>query len=387
MSQFLRTFIVALICMNAACSPVVTPVSVSEPYPPAVPPAIGDIQHLATGTLLSFDQMITGICADRLIYIGETHDNPASHRLQLQTIQALHEKSDRPLAVGMEMFAPHQQPVLNAWISGSLSEKEFIQQSNWYETWRIDYDYYRDILNYVREFHIPIIALNVSKQDKMAAMSGNTALPTNIDPYYHETMLAYFAGHSHGNANPDSFIQIQSLWDDTMAQSIVSYLQQPAQLNHQMIVLAGDNHIRHGYGIPRRVFQQLPYRYALIGNKDLEVDDSKKEKYMDVTLPDLPLPAYHYLAYTRYEAGPKRQLLGILLEEESGIVTIKEVIRDSVAERYGLQVGDRISEINNENVTTPFDVIYAVSQCQKGEKLLLTFERKGQLNGMTVQFP
>lgn len=386
MVLFTRVLIMALICMSAACSPIVAPSSVSEPYPPTTEPVIGDIQHLPTGTLLSFEQMIAGIGGDRLIYIGETHDNPASHRLQVETIQALHANSKRNLAIGMEMFNPKQQPVLNAWIDGKLSEKEFIQQSNWYETWRIDYAYYRDLLNTLRELKIPIVALNISTQDKMAAMSGNTPLPTHIDPYYRETMLGYFEGHSHGSAKPDSFIQIQSLWDDTMAKTIVTFLQQPDHLNDQMIVLAGDNHIRHGYGIPRRVFQQLPLGYTLIGNKDLEVDDSKKEHYMDVTLPEVPLPAYHYLVYTRYEAGPKRQQLGIMLAEKDETVIIEEVIKDSVAERYNLQAGDRITAIDDTTVSTPFDVIYAIGQCQTGDSLLLSFLRDGEPLKITIQF-
>lgn len=384
MVLFTRLLIVALICMSAACAPIVAPSSVSEPYPPATDPVVGDIQHLPTGTILSLEKMIAGISGDRLIYIGETHDNPASHRLQVNVIQALHAKGDHPTAVGMEMFNPSQQAVLDAWVSGQLTEKEFIQQSNWYETWRIDYAYYRELLNTLRELKIPIVALNISKQDKMAAMSGDTTLPTDIDPYYRQTMLAYFEGHSRGSTNPDSFIQIQSLWDDTMAQSIVTFLQHPDHINDQIVVIAGGNHIRHGYGIPRRVFQLLPLGYTLIGNKDLEVDDSKKEQYMDVTLPEVPLPAFHYLAYTRYEAGPQRQQLGIMLEENDGVVTIKKVIEGSIAEQYALQVGDHIISMDGSTVHTSFDVIYAMSQYQENDSLTFTFSRDGETHELTI---
>lgn len=386
MVLFTRAVMVALFCLSASCSPVVAPMSVDQPYPPSEQPVIGDIQHLPTGTLLTLEQMIAGISGDRLIYIGETHDNPASHRLQIDIIQALHANAKNHLAIGMEMFHTGQQPVLDAWSQGQLSEKEFIQQSNWYETWRIDYAYYRELLNLIRELKLPIVALNISKQDKMAAMSSNTALPTQIDPYYRKTLLAYFNGHSHGSANPDSFIQIQSLWDDTMAQSIVHFLQQPNHLNDQMIVLAGDNHIRHGYGIPRRVFQQLPYGYTLIGNKDLEIDASKKENFMDVTLPEVPLPSYHYLAYTRYEAGPQRQQLGILLEITTGGVKIKEVVSGSIAEQYHLQANDIITAIDNTTVSTPFDIIYVVGQQKQGDTLTIMVQRDGVVLEQLVQF-
>lgn len=386
MALFSRTIFAALICMSAACSSLVAPSSVHEPYPPTTQPAIGDIQHLPTGSLLSFNQMIAGIRDSRIIYIGETHDNPASHRLQVEIIQALAASSKHNLAVGMEMFHPGQQTVLDAWVNAELTEKEFIQQSNWYESWGLDYAYYRDLMNSLRDLNIPIVALNISKQDKMAVMSGTTPLPTDIDPYYRETLLAYFKGHNHGSATPESFIQIQSLWDDSMAHAVVNFLQQPDHLNDQMIVLAGDNHVRHGYGIPRRVFQQLPYAYTLIGNRDLEVDESKKEHYMDVVLPEVPLPSYHYLAYTRYEAGPQRQQLGIMLEATDDAVTIKEVITGSVAQRHNLQQGDIITAIDATPVNTPFDVIYAVSQCQTDDSLHISLLREGEPLEIAVRF-
>ncbi|PLX96324.1 MAG: hypothetical protein C0621_01980, partial [Desulfuromonas sp.] len=56
------------------------------PYAPPQPPQVGDLLHLATGLYVTPAEMLAAIAETRLIYIGETHDNPASHRFQLEVL-------------------------------------------------------------------------------------------------------------------------------------------------------------------------------------------------------------------------------------------------------------------------------------------------------------
>ncbi|HWI40236.1 MAG TPA: ChaN family lipoprotein, partial [Verrucomicrobiae bacterium] len=63
-----------------------------NPYPLHAPPKIGDIVHLPTGRLVTPAQMLAVAADARIVYVGETHDNPASHRLELQLLQGLAER-------------------------------------------------------------------------------------------------------------------------------------------------------------------------------------------------------------------------------------------------------------------------------------------------------
>jgi uncharacterized iron-regulated protein len=144
-----------------------------NPYPLQTPPKIGDIVHLPTGILVSQAWMFAIAGDARIVYLGETHDNPASHRLQVQVLEALAERHPGRQALGMEMFSRAQQPVLDRWVAGLLDEKAFLKESRWFENWSIDFGYYRDLLNFARERHIPVIALNAEK-NLVAAVRSKT---------------------------------------------------------------------------------------------------------------------------------------------------------------------------------------------------------------------
>ena len=380
------TLLSILIC--SGCVPTSKPLGrAANPYPLSDAPVPETLVHLKTGTVVTMAQMLADISGDRIIYAGETHDNPASHRFQLDILNHLVEHYPDHVAVGMEMFHHEQQAVLDRWVAGELDEKSFLRQLRWYENWGIDYVYYRDLLNTMREHRIPVIALNVSPQQKMAVMQGQETTPEVGDPYYHATLMAYFAGHEQGHGEAEKFIRIQNLWDNTMAQTVVDYLKQPEHANDHVLVLAGGNHVRYGFGIPRRVYQQLPLSYSLVGNDEVEVDESKQDRFMEVTLPELPLLPYDYLLYNRYEAGPSHLKLGVMLEQRDNVVVITKVMPDSLAASAGLQREDQIVSLNKQQVSAPFDVIYTLRQLQPGESIQLVVTRNGDPLEFLVTFP
>jgi uncharacterized iron-regulated protein len=113
------------------------------PYPLPHAPQVGEIAHLPTGTYVDRETLLEQVTQARVVYVGETHDNPASHRLQLEILQHLQANNPGGTALAMEMFTPDQQPVLDRWIQGELSEREFLRQVGWFENWRMNFGYYR----------------------------------------------------------------------------------------------------------------------------------------------------------------------------------------------------------------------------------------------------
>lgn len=380
-----------------ACTMTQQPIGNSEaPYPPENP-VVGDIYHLPTGIKVSQKQMLAAITDARIIYVGETHDNPASHRLELDVLKAMAERYPGQLSLGLEMFNTEQQEALDQWTAGELSEKAFLKNSQWFNNWRMDYAYYRDILNYAREQQIPVIGLNATRElVKQVGRAPFENLDEEVrarlpeidleDPYQLAMAKAIYADHRSGKAMLDGFLRIQTLWDETMAENVARVMQEEGP-EHRMVVMAGGNHVRYGFGIPRRVYRRLPTSYMLVGSRELVVPANKQDKLMNVEMPRFPMPAYDYLVYTEYESLPDEPVkLGVRMKEADGKVVVETVVPGSTADQAGVLVGDIIISMGGVAIEESFDLIYEVSKKQPGDSAELVIERNGQSQSLTVVF-
>lgn len=396
-----RLSLISILFLMTACAagppkagtPIGNP---EEPYPPPRPPQVGDILHLPTGTYVTETQMLDAVTDARIVYVGETHDNPASHRQQLAILQAMAARHPGKIALGMEMFIPEQQEALDRWSAGELDEKEFLKLSRWHEIWRMDFAYYRDLLHFARERGIPVIGLNAERamvravsESEIEALSPEQRekLPEMdlSDPYHRGLTEAVFAGHPHGN-DGEGFLRVQVLWDETMAENIARYLIDRPDM--RMIVVAGGNHVRYGFGIPRRVYRRLPTTYTLVGSREIEIPEERKDRLMDVDPPLFPMTPYDFLAFTRYETPESERVrLGVMLGEQDGRVVVQGVLPGSAAELSGVKKGDIVLAIDGESIEESFDLVYQVQQKKAGSTAALLLLRDGTEMELEVHFP
>ncbi len=381
-----------------ACASPQLPKTAEMPYPLSRPPLVGEILHLPTGTLVSESQMLQMATDTRIVYVGETHDNPASHRLQLGVLKAMAERYPGKVALGMEMLTPAQQQVLDRWVAGELSEKDFLKESEWYTVWRHDYELYRDLFEFARDHAIPVIGLNAEKRLVRSLGAGSAEALTEEeqakipvldldDPYQKAMTRAFFGGHPHGDSDFEGFHRTQTLWDETMASNVAAYLGSGEKTDRRMVVIAGGNHVRYGFGIPRRVFRRLPVSYTIIGDENIVIPESKRDRLMHIELPSFPMPPSEFVVFTEYEdLGIERVTLGIAFEDSEGVVTITGVLPGSNAERAGLAKGDILKSFDGEAVADGFDVIYPVKQKRPGDPARLVIERDGAELEIGVEF-
>jgi len=371
-----------------------------DPYPLKEKPQIGQIVHMPTGTTVSMAQMLTMAGDMRIAYVGETHDNPASHRLELNVLKALAERYPGRTAVGMEMFVRSQQPVLDRWVKGELDEKAFLKEARWFENWNMDFSYYRDLLNFAREKQIPVIALDAEKglvkavrsktRDQLNATELAQLPELDFGDVYHRGLLeAIFGDNSHAKLMIDGFVRAQVLRDETMAETLSRYLMSPEGRDKHLLVVAGGDHIRNGFGIPRRVFRRFATSYTIISGVEINVPPDKQDRLMNVTVPDFPMPPSDFLVYQAYEDLPVKGVrLGVVIENSSagrGLV-VKSVQPGSNAERAGLENGDILLSFDGETLSDTFDLTYAVQQKQPGDKSVLQIERKGTPMRLEIVF-
>ena len=225
----------------------------------------GVIISAKLGKPVSFNELLADLSGGQIIYIGEKHTNVEHHRIQLKVIQAIF-KEHSSMAVGMEMFDHTYQDVLDMWAAGDLDQKVFLKKSHWYANWRFDFSLYREILEFIKENHIRLVALNIPNHIPPKIREGGIDnlredekehLPQQIDTSktaHRDYLQNVFDGHKHhfrGEVEFENFYTAQSVWEDAMAEMISQHLK-----NDVMVVLAGNGHIQFKYGIPDRAYNR-----------------------------------------------------------------------------------------------------------------------------------
>jgi uncharacterized iron-regulated protein len=227
----------------------------------------GKIIDTKTGQEISFEAMIASLSSANQVYVGEIHDDKLQHEAQLWVLKALFYQRPGQVAVGMEMFQRPFQPVLDLYVAGEIGEKAMIRETQYEQRWGYDFSLYRGILRFSLDHGVPVVALNAPtelvKKISKGGIEGLTPeerqqvpeLDLN-DAAHKARIKASFDEHPHGG-NFDKFYTIQTLWDETMADSAVNFLK-PLNGQVQMVIIAGHGHTDHGNGIPLRVKRRLP---------------------------------------------------------------------------------------------------------------------------------
>ncbi|UCD72025.1 MAG: ChaN family lipoprotein, partial [Syntrophobacterales bacterium] len=233
----LRQWLVAVVVPVAFAACVTTQrLPLENPYGTLEGAKEGEIFHVPTGIKVTKAQLLDIISGSRIIYVGETHDNVYAHYVQLEIIRGLAERFPGQVAVGMEVFQRPYQEVMDRWSRGELSERDFLKQSQWYSSWGMDYGYYRAILEYIQERHIPLLALNAPaeliEEVREHGLDG-LSKPWRIqlphmdlsDPHHRRLVEAFYKAHPPTSAKSfETFYQVFVLWDETMAETVANYL-------------------------------------------------------------------------------------------------------------------------------------------------------------------
>ena len=233
--------------------------------------------RLADGTTPSLAEVIADLMQVEIVFIGETHDNPAHHRAQLQIIQALREHGKK-IAIGLEMFRADSQEDLNDWVAGRLSPLDFraVFEQNW-SYWEM----YSEIFQYVRRYKIPLAGLNLDRNiTSQVARGGFSSLSKkqlrklpiavcNVDPAYERFIRRALGMHTTDLAFKN-FCEAQLLWDMVMADNLLRFKQENPE--YTVVLLAGKGH-SWKHGIPAQLARQSDYTYRVLLPAEVDLND------------------------------------------------------------------------------------------------------------------
>jgi len=295
-----------------------------------------EVRALKLDVLETIDDIIPKLTVSRIIYVGETHDQFAHHMNQLKVIKKIHDAGYK-LAVGMEMFQKPYQQVVDDYLAGRIDEFTFLKKTEYFSRWRYDYNLYKPIIDYLKQQSIPLVALNIQGDlTRKVAREGmynltdtqKKELPFDMDfsnETYRKNLNQVFVVHEKQEDLQDFnyFLQAQMVWDEGMAESAHRFLENHPE--HKMVILAGNGHVRHKYGIPDRLYRRNHEPFTVIV-QDEEIEDGVAD----------------YVLLTTELNGKASPKLGVMVEEKDKRLVIMGVSQSGPAQKAGLQKGDVI---------------------------------------------
>lgn len=245
----MRLLMLCLVSLLAACQSH----SVLPPPAPIAPEGrehaeLGVIRELASGQTLTPQQLIERLAKAPRVLVGEQHDNPDHHAIQLWLLREL--ASQRPQgSLLMEMLNPDQQAKVDAAQAATRAgnpPSDAFQALAWQANW--DWGLYGAIVSYALHQPYPLLSANLDRAQIMQIYKQRPVLAGSAStrPEVQATLLDDIR-ESHCGLLPEAqmpaMLAVQQQRDRRMAESLLA-APTPA------VLLAGAFHVRKDLGVP-----------------------------------------------------------------------------------------------------------------------------------------
>ncbi|MBX9448211.1 MAG: ChaN family lipoprotein [Taibaiella sp.] len=189
------------------------------------------IIQTSSGDEISYEKMIYLLSKSDIVVMGEEHNDAIAHAAELDVLQGMYRASGGRMSLSMEMWERDVQGVMDEYLWGYISEKNFKKESR---AWG-NYDDYKPLIDFAREVQVPVVCANtparytnmvtrgtlqsITKLPKATRRKYLPALPVDtLKGRYYEKFLEAMGGHTTPGFH---LYQSQNLWDATMAHSIL----------------------------------------------------------------------------------------------------------------------------------------------------------------------
>ena len=113
------------------------------------------------GKEVSYIKMIKQLSKADIVFIGELHNNPISHWLELEITKSLHKANDSKIILGAEMFEADNQLLLDEYLSGLIPAKKFEAEVRLWDNYKTDY---KPLVSFAFENKLAFIATNIPRR-------------------------------------------------------------------------------------------------------------------------------------------------------------------------------------------------------------------------------
>jgi uncharacterized iron-regulated protein len=228
--------------------------------------------------LSDFEAMVAELSRADVVFIGEQHDDPGTHRLEIAILEGIARRRSNVI-VAVEMFERDVQPHLDDYLAGKISEQEFLKNSRPWPRYATDY---KPLIEFAKAKGWKVIAGNVPRryasQVGKSGLSAAEKLPEAERGFlakqfacppdeYFKRFTEAMGGHPGDSKDApkmpqmdaaliERMYQAQCVKDETMAESIALAAQ--ATPNALVIHYNGAFHSDYRLGTASRTKQRLP---------------------------------------------------------------------------------------------------------------------------------
>ena len=277
----------ALVCLQvfSAHDLQVGPAVQSAP-PPSIASAGGYVPERVYDTrrkaFADFEVMLATLANADVVFVGEQHDDPNTHRLEAAILEGLERRQRAPI-VSLEMFERDVQPVVDAYLAGTATEEDTLKASRPWPRYRTDY---RPLVELAKANRWPVIAANVPRRIASAVAKGGkdaiALLPEEDrglvarelqcpEDGYFERFAKSMADHPAPGQKPEGqralterYYWSQCVKDETMAESIAAAAAGLETPTGPIVHYNGAFHSDFGLGTAERTRRRLPGRRIVI---------------------------------------------------------------------------------------------------------------------------
>lgn len=115
------------------------------------------IYEVADSRYIDLPTLVQDLTTADVVFFGEYHDDPVTHRLEYELLRRLGASREQ-VVLGLEMFGRDVQGVLGEYVSGEISEEEFLRTSRPWPNYAADY---RPMVALAKERGWDVIATNL----------------------------------------------------------------------------------------------------------------------------------------------------------------------------------------------------------------------------------
>jgi uncharacterized iron-regulated protein len=236
-----------------------------------------EIYDSKTGESITMQQFVERSSKFDIIFFGEFHDDSLLHMIQAKYLAEWIKRNPKT-TVSFEMFERDVQNVINDYLAGKISEKDFLKKSR---PWPDYLQFYKPMLELAKKNNLPFLATNIPRRYAALyarkGMTGINSLPPEQRKYitkeivikddeylkkFYNTMMLNMGMDTNEAISPNQentlylYYGAQVIKDETMAESIADFLKSHA--GWKVVHFNGDFHSNNYLGTVAKLRRRMP---------------------------------------------------------------------------------------------------------------------------------